>query len=287
LRLRTEYRFADPAQVFWGTVLVIVPHMDDEVLACGGTIARLPSPAKVHLVYATDGGQAYAPVVPWLDSTSPELSAVRRVEATAALERLGVPPHNLHFLDLPDGRLEHQGPALERAFAELLWKMRPDHVLIPFRYDRHPDHLAVNRAAHTAMRGGCRAQLFEYFVYYRWRMLRGGDVRRYLRRDAVFAVDIEPVAERKRTALDCFKSQTTSFYPWQDRPILSQTSLDEVCQHPEIFLRHDPALAGAAVFSAARGWIRFVHAFEPTVKRRKDQVMSLMRRGVSWYATTG
>jgi LmbE family N-acetylglucosaminyl deacetylase len=153
-------------------------------------------------------------------------------------------------------------------------------VLIPFRYDRHPDHLAVNRSAHAALgRENSRAQLFEYFVYYRWRMLPSGDVRTYIRADQLLAVDIETVAERKRTALERFRSQTTRYYSWQDRPILSQTSLDEACRQPEVFLRHDPALAGVAVFTGARGWIRFVHAFEPMAKRRKDQVMALIRRG--------
>ena len=159
------------------------------------------------------------------------------------------------------------------------------HVAAHPLLDRHPDHLAVNRAVHAAMRGESRAQLFEYFVYYRWRMLPGRDVRAYLRRDAAFAVDIQAVAEQKRRALDCFKSQTTQYYPWQDRPILSQGSLEEVCGQPEVFLRYDPALAGSAVLSAARAWIRFVHAFEPKAKRRKDRVMALIRRGTSRYAS--
>jgi LmbE family N-acetylglucosaminyl deacetylase len=286
LPARSEYPLADPAQVFPGTVLVVAPHMDDEVLACGGTIARLPNHRRVHLVYATDGARSYVPVVPWIDATSPELISVRRAEARVALEGLGVPAENLHFLNLPDGRLEYHKQTLERALGELLRKLQPDHVLIPFRYDRHPDHLAVNLAVHAAMGDGSRAQLFEYFVYYRWRMLPGRDVRAYLRSDAVFAVDIQGVAEQKRRALDCFRSQTTQYYPWQDRPILSRSSLDEVCGQPEIFLRYDPALAGSAVLSGARTWIRFVHAFEPIAKRRKDRVMALIRRGTSRYVST-
>jgi LmbE family N-acetylglucosaminyl deacetylase len=282
---RADYRFVDPAQLFSGTILIAAPHMDDEVLACGGTIARLPDPARVHLVYATDGSRSYTPIVPWLDATSPDLSPVRRAEAISALETLGVPPANLHFLDYPDGKLENHLQAFARAFLELVRKLRPDQVLIPFRYDRHPDHLAVNRAADSALRTeNSPAQLFEYFVYYRWRMLPSRDVRRYIRADQLLAVDIGMVAERKRTALDRFKSQTTRYYSWQDRPILSQTSLDEVCRQPEVFLRHDPALAGVAVFTGARAWIRFVHAFEPMAKRRKDQVMALIRRGTRWNA---
>ena len=259
--------------------------MDDEVLACGGTIARLPNLSRVHVVYATDGARSYTPVLPWRDATSPELISVRRAEARSALETLGVAPDNLHFLDLPDGRLRQHLTAFQQSFMELVQELQPDHVLIPFRYDRHPDHLAVHRAAYSVLqRLNNRAQLFEYFVYYRWRMLPSRDVRTYVRRDQLVAVDIAPVAELKRRALDCFRSQTTQYYPWQDRPILSESSLDEVCRNPELFLRFDPALAGVAVFAGARAWIRFVHAFEPTAKRRKDQVMALLRRGVRWNA---
>jgi hypothetical protein len=115
-------------------------------------------------------------------------------------------------------------------------------------------------------------------------MLPRQDVRDYVQADQLHAVDIQPVAERKRRALDCFKSQTTQYYPWQDRPILSQPSLDEVCRKPEVFLRHNASLAGPAVFAEARQWIRFVHAFEPPAKRRKDWIMALIRRGARWNA---
>lgn len=277
----TEDRFTEPARLFPGTIVIVAPHMDDEVLACGGTIALLPDPARVHLIYATDGTRAYTPVLPWADAISPALGPVREGEARAALGELGIAPDHLRFLRLPDGRLARHAAALGRALAGLFHELRPDHVLVPFRYDRHPDHLAVHRVAVEALHGlGSRAAIFEYFVYYRWRLLPGGDVRAYLRPDQLVRVDIGPVAARKRAALDRFASQTTRFYDWQDRPILSRASLDEVCRNAELFLRHDRALPGPAVLTAARTWIRFVHVFEPVAKRRKDQLMALLRRGL-------
>jgi LmbE family N-acetylglucosaminyl deacetylase len=279
--------FADPKTIFSGTVLVVAPHMDDEVLACGGTIARLPNKERVFLAYATDGAQAYTPVVPWRDTTSPELSAVRAAEARAALLALGVAEQNIYFLNFPDGRLKRHLSLFSQSLVELVRAIRPDHMLVPFRYDRHPDHLAVNRAATAALRrGDYRAELFEYFVYYRWRLLRRRDVRAYVRTDQLVTVGIEDVAAQKRRALDCFKSQTTQFYQWQDRPILSRASLDEVCRTPEFFLRYDPALSGTAVFTGARNWIRLVHQAEPFIKKRKDQALALVRRGMHWNVSS-
>ena len=64
-----------------GVVLIAVPHMDDAVLACGGTIAQLPDPERIHLVYATDGIRSPEPVVPGAapattESASPRASPV-------------------------------------------------------------------------------------------------------------------------------------------------------------------------------------------------------------------
>jgi hypothetical protein len=39
---------------------------------------------------------------------------------------------------------------------------------VPFRFDRHPDHLAVNEVmTDLCLRRRCSATLWEYFVYYR------------------------------------------------------------------------------------------------------------------------
>jgi LmbE family N-acetylglucosaminyl deacetylase len=270
---------ADPTTLLPGTVMIAAPHMDDEVLACGGAIARLPDKRRIHVVYATSGTRS--PGFPWRHGELPELRAIRMAESRHALRVLGVPEVNLHFLDFPETRLNQHERDFAAAFADVVHQLQPEHVLLPFRYDRHPDHLAVNRIAMAALvHRGATPQVFEYFVYFRWRLLPGRDVRRYVRPDQLLEVDIAEVAAIKRSALDCFVSQTTCFYSWQDRPILTQSSLDEVCRRPEFFVKYDPAFPQAAIFAKARPWIRLVHAVEPGAKRRKDRVMALIRRGL-------
>ena len=95
----------DPAEVFKGVVVIAVPHMDDGVLACGGTIAKLPQKERIHVVYATDGMRSPAPVVPWLDTISPDLGTARMREAKTAMGYLGIPEENIYFLNLPEDRL--------------------------------------------------------------------------------------------------------------------------------------------------------------------------------------
>jgi LmbE family N-acetylglucosaminyl deacetylase len=79
--------------------------MDDEVLACGGIIARLPQKERIHVIYATDGMKSPSPIVPWRDSISPDLGEVRMRESRAAMKILGVPGENTYFLNLPEAGL--------------------------------------------------------------------------------------------------------------------------------------------------------------------------------------
>jgi LmbE family N-acetylglucosaminyl deacetylase len=270
----------DPSEVFAGRILIAVPHMDDGVLACGGTIARLPHPERVHVVYATDGSRSPEPLIPWLDAVPGDLEEVRTEEARAAMGYLGVPTENLSFLGLPDSGLRRHGEALEKALGDLIERIRPDHLLAPFRYDRNPDHLALNRVATALSRKGEEAPLLsEYFVYYRWRLLPGGDVREYIDPELLIRIETSQVSGRKREALSLFRSQTTRYCPWQRRPNLTEELLDEVSGTPELFLRSDPLRPGAAVFTRAIPWIRLAHRLEPVLKKRKDQVVALLRRG--------
>jgi LmbE family N-acetylglucosaminyl deacetylase len=270
---------AAAAEVFRGTVLVAAPHQDDCVLGCGGTIALLPDAARVHVVYATDGARSPEPLFPWRDRVRADLPEVRAEEARRALGTLGVPEGNVHFLGLPDGGLRRRPAELREALRQLVGRVRPDTVAAPFRHDRHPDHVALHGAV-TALsaEGALGAIVLEYFVYQRWRLLPAGDVRAYVRPELLVAVDVGPASRRKRAALDCFVSQTTRFHPWQTRPNLTPAVLDAFSRGPEVFLRADPALRGTAVYTRARAVILVAHRLEPLLKRRKDQLVALLRR---------
>jgi LmbE family N-acetylglucosaminyl deacetylase len=263
---------------FGRTLLLVVPHMDDEVLACGGMLAAWPEGVRVHLAYATDGARSSPEPGAWRGNPRPELPPVRVREAQEALAMLGVPAANLHFLGFPDGELFRHRKAFEADLDALVQRVEPDSILVPFRYDRHPDHLAINRVATGLYGRHPHIQLFEYFVYYRWRLLPGGDVRRYIRPEQLVSVDIRANAPLKRKALDCFRSQTTPFFEWQHRPNLTEALLDEVCASDEVFLQHSPDLPGTRVFTGLRSWIPIAHRLEPVLKTAKDRAVALWRR---------
>lgn len=263
----------NPQNIFPGKLLILAPHMDDEVLACGGTIAQLPQKEQIQVVYATDG--AMSPVPPGnRPGLSPEdLPDIRIREAREALGQLGIPLENLHFWGFPDARLHEYAAPLRQRLGDLIAELQPDQLLVPFRYDRHPDHLALHRAALAVAEGLERPAIVEYFVYYRWQLLPGKDLRRFISPDKLWQVDISGQAALKQQALQCYRSQTTCFYPWQTRAILPPARVEEVSRGPEVFLRYDHRQPGAAVFARARTWIRLVHRLEPRLKSWKDRLL--------------
>lgn len=266
-------------QLFSGIIVIVAPHMDDEALACGGLISKLPDKTRIHLIYATDGMKSPAPIIPGRDKISPDLGKLRMQESIEAMSLLGVPGENLHFLCLPEAQMQKNMPALQEALREKLEQIDPQYIFAPFRYDRHPDHLAVNHVVVSALQSNAvKAQLIEYFVYYRWRLLPKRDIRKYIQSQYLFSLDISDVAKLKRQSLDCFASQTTIYYPWQTRPILRPKLLDEECQNPEYFLIPNTSLSGTAVFSNLVLWIRLAHRLEPILLRWKYLVLSTLKR---------
>lgn len=276
----------DPNTFFQGSVMIVAPHMDDEALACGGLIASLKQKDKIFIIYATDGMKSPAPIFPG-DSITPDLGKIRMQEAISAMSALGVPEKNLRFLGLPEARLGENDSVLLDLLMRSIKEINPENICIPFRYDRHPDHLAINHALTEAyVEGQYRARLYEYFIYHRWRLLPKGNIRLYINPEHMVEIDTLEVSDKKRMALDMYKSQTTLFYAWQTRPILTPLLLDEESYQPEFFLVFQPSFRGAAVFTSLVPWIRIAHRAEPMLQRMKYLSGTFLKRMRKKYART-
>ncbi len=127
----------------FGRVLAIAPHPDDEVLGCGGTLARLSATGnEVHVLVATEGKPPQFPK---------EGVERVRVEMHAAHEVLGIA--GTHQLDLPAAALDTVASSqINAAIAERIEAIRPDSLLLPFVGDIHTDHQIVFMAAMVAAR---------------------------------------------------------------------------------------------------------------------------------------
>lgn len=116
--------------------VVVAPHPDDEVLACGGLLALRARCNRPSLVIGvTDGEASHAGCEGWRPA---DLAQARRRERALGLARLGGVPSI--ELALPDGEVRAHADLLAQRLADLL---RPtDVVFVTSRVDGHPDHEA-------------------------------------------------------------------------------------------------------------------------------------------------
>lgn len=188
-------------------VLVLAPHMDDEVFGCGGTLtACAAGGSEVVVTYLTDGSKGYIQ-----DSVSrlrdseirsleAELVATRKEEARRAGKILGL--SEPIFLDLPDGALALTPEAVGR-LAGVLHRVTPDVVYLPFLTDLHPDHWMTNCLFVEAARVAGLDPAVRCWGYEVWVPLVANTL-----------VDITGVIEAKLRAMQEFASQTSDVdYP--------------------------------------------------------------------------
>lgn len=146
------------------SVLVVAAHPDDEVLGCGGTIARLAE--QGHAVHVAILGQGAASrFAPGCSQTATEVAALQqksreaaRILGAAQVRHFGLPDNRFDSLDLLD-----VVQLLERLSEELT----PAVVYTQHGGDLNVDHAVVFRAALTAFRpmsGNSVRELLAYEV---------------------------------------------------------------------------------------------------------------------------
>jgi LmbE family N-acetylglucosaminyl deacetylase len=135
-----------------GGLLVVVPHPDDESLGCGGLIAEAAARGKrVAVVMVSDGVASHNNSRRFPPDAR---RALRRGEAEAALEILGLPASALHPLDLPDAAVPDHGPAFDRAVDAIVAAARAvdaGTLVTTWGHDPHCDHRASFLMAQSAM----------------------------------------------------------------------------------------------------------------------------------------
>jgi len=209
-------------------LLAFGPHPDDLEIGLGGTIA---------------GHVASGQSVGLCDLTAGELSSngtpeQRQMEATDAARVLGVLWRET--LGWPDGDISTT-PALVRSSADMIRRHRPRTIAIPYWRDRHPDHEAASRVLRTAaFKSGLRRYITDHDPW------RTDWVCYYFINDGAapsFVIDVSAHYERKREALDCYRSQ---FAPAGDAAVATRLTASTFRQLIESRDAQFGALAGVA-----------------------------------------
>ncbi|HKU16354.1 MAG TPA: PIG-L deacetylase family protein [Steroidobacteraceae bacterium] len=136
-------------------VVVLAPHMDDETIGCGGTLAlHAQRGAKITVVFLTDGRNGSSKLSALSreqrEQAQRELVEIRKSEARRALAELGV--REMLCLDAEDGALQTSTDAAPRLRA-ILSELQPHLVYVPFYLEEHADHRAASKVLLDAAAG--------------------------------------------------------------------------------------------------------------------------------------
>jgi LmbE family N-acetylglucosaminyl deacetylase len=142
-------------------ILILAPHPDDEIVACGIAAKRAVSAgAKVCVLYLTTGVPPREALWPWQRPGYAVRISRRRDEAEAAAALIGLEP--IDFLDIPSRRLKNH---LDQALVEIdraVAALEPEAIWVPAFEGAHQDHDAANA---LAARYRDRASVDEFAAY--------------------------------------------------------------------------------------------------------------------------
>jgi len=180
-------------------IMVFAPHPDDDILGCGGSIAKYSDQGhEITTVFMTSGEAGS------LTYTRDQLATQREKEARQASFHLRV--NETVFLRNPDGYLEYNRDNLVK-IVSLLRTKKPDIIYLPHHLDGNEDHRITYKLVLDACRRSsgpwfqeCQGKPWEVktvLAYEIWTPLQ----------DVSYAEDITPYIEQKLNALRLHVSQ--------------------------------------------------------------------------------
>mgnify|MGYP003829555607 FL=1 len=180
-------------------IIVFAPHPDDDIIGCGGSIARqLQQGNKVSIVYLTSGDAGS------LKHIKRRMVQIREEEARKAAALLGV--SELFFFRNPDGYLEFKRDNLVKIIT-LIREKRPIAVYIPHSKDQVRDH----RVTHELVLEACHRAAGPWFQECEGQPWSVGNIFGYEvwtpLQDPAYVEDISEFMEVKLDALRLHRSQ--------------------------------------------------------------------------------
>jgi LmbE family N-acetylglucosaminyl deacetylase len=182
--------------------LVLAPHPDDEVLGCGGTIARI----------VAEGGEVQVAIVTRGQPPRFDAAQVEQVNAEAMTAHRALRVSHTHFLELPAAELDRIATVdLNQRIAKVIALAEPDTLFVPFVGDLHFEHRLVFEAALVAARPRgsdypLRILAYETMSETNWSAPGLSPAFQ----PNVF-IDISDHLEAKIEAFECFRSQVMPF----------------------------------------------------------------------------
>lgn len=187
-------------------VLAFGPHPDDVELFCGGLLARMAAQGYRTGIIDLTRGEKSSRGTP--ETRAEETEAASRALKLSLRENLGLPDGWVNpWAGFEDPEPDRTRTAAVARVVEVLRRLRPELVVVPWEEERHPDHEATSALVTRALFfAGVRKFDTEppgapftprQVLYYPLRHLA----------EPSFVVDVTSVYEQKRAAVRCYASQ--------------------------------------------------------------------------------
>jgi LmbE family N-acetylglucosaminyl deacetylase len=189
-------------------VMCIAAHPDDEVLGCGGTLAKLSSQGcHVEIVIAAEGLTSRADKRE-LSINNAHFSKLYS-ETEKAAKILGC--KKVHFLRFPDNRMDSMDLLdIIKPLEKLVYKLKPEIIFTHFCNDLNIDHQILNQAVMTV----CRPQP-AFFVkkIYEFEVMSATGWNNHNKNNFIpnSYCDISKCLDKKMKALDQYKGEMRKF----------------------------------------------------------------------------
>ena len=140
-------------------ILVLSPHADDEILGCGGFIAK----------YSKQGYSIYVVILTNANKGAPEIYSAKQIqkirdEAKKANVLIGT--KKLFFENLPGLNLNNYPfYKIINIINSYINNISPEIILIPSIYDIHEDHKIIFKAAKVSMRTNKKSNIKKILSY--------------------------------------------------------------------------------------------------------------------------
>lgn len=183
-------------------VLVVSPHMDDEVLGCGGTIAKhVKNGDKVHVCFI-----AHRVYGRKFDAGK---NMVEKGHTLKAKKVLGY--DEAVFFDLSDERLDSSVQNILIPLEDYMVRVKPEIVYCPFRSDNHQDHRAVFDALRVAAKPSTATFVRRLLMY---EVSSSTEQSPSLKENAFlpnYYADITKYIDKKIKALLCYETEKRAY----------------------------------------------------------------------------
>ncbi len=139
-------------------VLIIAAHPDDDILGCGGFIAKYRATMQLKVLFVAEGTTCRFSAAEGRSEIALGQIAARNHSALKALAMLGV--HEASFLGHPCGRLDQVAILdLNKAIEQEIASFLPNTILTHFEHDTNNDHRIVFRSVSMATRPGASSSV--------------------------------------------------------------------------------------------------------------------------------